>query len=85
MLPPAVSCQASPKRTPARANPPARPIGVPSARQHAAPVSEPLSWNWIAFMPPATVGTTSRRIGKAGMLCYKTPRGAYLVVRVIAR
>src|SRR5260370_29833169 len=41
-------------RSPARASPPARPIGVPSARQHAAPVSMPSSWNWIAFMPPAT-------------------------------
>ena len=35
------------------------PIGVPSARQQAAPVSMPSSWNWIAFMPPATVGTAA--------------------------
>ena len=48
---------ASPNLTPARASPPAMPIGVPSARQQAAPDIVPSSWNWIAFMPPATVGT----------------------------
>ena len=34
---------ASPNLTPARANPPAMPIGVPSARQHAAPDIVPSS------------------------------------------
>src|SRR6478672_3714822 len=50
---------ASPNRMPARASPPERPIGVPSARQQAAPVSWPSSWNWMAFMPPATVDITA--------------------------
>ena len=35
--------QANPNRTPARANPPAMPIGVPSARQQAAPDIVPSS------------------------------------------
>ena len=36
---------AKPNLTPARASPPAMPIGVPSARQQAAPDIRPSSWN----------------------------------------
>src|SRR5262245_20945112 len=48
----------STKRTPGRARPPLSATGEPSARQQAAPVMLPSSWNWMAFMPPATVGIT---------------------------
>src|SRR2546427_821424 len=44
-----------PNRTPARASPPDMPIGVPSARQQAAPPSIPSSSNSMPFMPPPTV------------------------------
>ena len=50
---PALSGQ---KRTPGRAKPPESAIGVPSARQQAAPVICPSSPNAIAFMPPPTCG-----------------------------
>ena len=53
-------------RTPARASPPPSATAAPSARQQAAPVMLPSSWNWMAFMPPATVG----------MICSVWPRVA---------
>ena len=52
----------SPPAGTARPAAPARrpsPIGVPSARQQAAPVIVPSAWNWIALMPPATLPTTA--------------------------
>src|SRR5471030_707215 len=46
----------STNRTPARARPPPRPTAEPSARQQPVPLIVPSSWNWMPFMPPATVG-----------------------------
>ena len=45
------------KRAPLLAVPPDSPMGVPSARQHAAPLIVPSSFNATAFIPPPTSAT----------------------------
>ena len=49
------------KRMPGRARPPLTPMGVPSARQHAAPSSVPSAAKATAFIPHATPGTATTR------------------------